>query len=88
VAPRLAEPARKASPFRVPQGYSSPAKTEEKRRKMLEVYEKFKMETEAYLKFGGEIGENFSQRIKKLFPASSKRGSRQQSRPKVRRVEA
>ena len=52
----------------------SPAKTEEKRRKTLEVYE-FKMETEAYLKFGGEIRENFSQRIKKLFPESSKRGS-------------
>ena len=66
----------------------SPAKAEEKRRKTLEVYEEFKMEMEACLKFGGEIRENFSQRIKKLFPDSSKRGSRQQSRRKVRRAKA
>jgi len=66
----------------------SPAKAEEKRKKTLEVYEGYKMEIEAYLKFGGEVGENFSRRIKKLYPDSSKRGSRQQSRLKVRRVEA
>jgi len=66
----------------------SPAKAEEKRKKTLEVYEEYKTEMETYLKFGGEIGENFSKRIKKLYPDSSKRGSRQQSRLKVRRVEA
>jgi len=43
----------------------------------LEVYEGYKAEIEGYLKFGGKVGDNFSKRIKKLYPDSSKRGSRQ-----------
>jgi hypothetical protein len=66
----------------------SPAEADEKRSKTLEAYEEFEKDMEAYFKFGVEIKENFSQRIKKLFPDSSKRGSRQQSRRKVRRVRA
>ena len=66
-----------------------PAKAEEKRKKTLEVYEGYKTEIEAYLKFGGKVEENFSKRIKQLYPDCSKRGSRQQrNRLKVRRVEA
>jgi hypothetical protein len=66
----------------------SPAEAEEKMRKTLEAHEEFEKDLEAYFKFGVEIKENFSQRMKNLFPKSSKRGSRQQSRRKVRRVEA
>lgn len=61
----------------------SPGRAEEKRRRTEEVYEEFKLEMEAYFLFGVEIKENFSQRMKKLFPHSSKRGSRQQGRRKV-----
>ena len=66
----------------------SPTEAEEKRKKTLEVYEGYKVDTEAHLKFGGAIGENFSQRMKKLYPGSSKRESRQQNRLKVGRVKA
>lgn len=38
----------------------SPTEAEEKRKKTLEVYEGYKAETEAHLKFGGAIGDNFS----------------------------
>ena len=61
----------------------SPAKAEEKRTVTLHVHEGFKEEIDAYLRFGGEMGELFSQRIKKLYPESSKRGNRQQNRLKT-----
>jgi len=61
----------------------SPAKAEEKRTVTLHVHEGFKEEINTYLRFGGKMGELFSQRIKKLYPDSSKRGSRQQSRLKA-----
>jgi len=61
----------------------SPAKAEEKRTVTLHVHEGFKTEIDGYLRFGGKMGELFCQRIKKLYPDSSKRGSRQQSRLKA-----
>jgi hypothetical protein len=66
----------------------SPAEAEEKKRKTLEAHEEYLKDLEAYFKSGVEIKENFSQRMKNLFPQSSKRGSRQQSRRKVRGVGA
>ena len=60
----------------------SPAKAEEKRAVTLRVHEEYTMELDAYLKFGGTMGESFIQRIIKLYPDSSKRGSRQQNRLK------
>ena len=61
----------------------SPAKAEEKRTVTLHVHEGFKREIDEYLRFGGKMGEPFCQRIKKLYPDSSKRGNRQQNRLKA-----
>jgi len=51
----------------------SPAKAEEKRTVTLKIHEGFKRELDAYLTFGGKMGEPFAQRIIKLYPDSSKR---------------
>ena len=59
------------------------AKAAEKRMVTLQVHGGFKKELDAYLTSGGKMGEPFSQRIMKLYPDSSKRGSRQQSRLKA-----
>jgi len=60
----------------------SPAEAEQKRRVTLEVFEGYQRELDAHLRFGGTLGESFVQRIMKLYPKSSKRGSRQQNRLK------
>jgi hypothetical protein len=58
----------------------SPEKAEEKRLVTLREHEGYKIELEAFLTFGVKMGELFCHRIKRLFPDSSKRGSRQQNR--------
>jgi hypothetical protein len=50
-----------------------------------QVHKEFQERLKRCLKDNGEIGELFSQTIKKVFPKSSKRGSRQQNRLKVAR---
>ncbi|KAH9985186.1 hypothetical protein BJV74DRAFT_847286 [Russula compacta] len=55
-------------------------KAEAKRRETETVHREFQARLESCLKTGGEIGMPFSQIIKKMYPKSSKRGSRQQSR--------
>ena len=58
----------------------SPEKAEEKRLVTLREHGGYKVELEAFLTFGVNMGELFCDRIKRLFPDSSKRGSRQQNR--------
>ena len=55
-------------------------KAEAKRRKTESAHEEFQARLESCLMTGGEIGMPFSQIVKKMYPISSKRGSRQQSR--------
>ena len=77
--------ARKRHEERPPKECSlvSPAKAEEKRVVTLKVHEGYMRELDAYLMFGGKMGEPFVQRIIKLYPDSSKRRSRQQNRLKA-----
>ena len=58
----------------------SAERAEEKRLVTLREHEGYKIELEAFLTFGVKMGELFCHRIKRLFPDSSKRGSRQQNR--------
>jgi hypothetical protein len=60
----------------------SPADAEVKRRVTQQVFEGFQRDLDAHLRFGRTLGEPFAQRIMKLYPNSSKRGSRQQNRLK------
>ncbi len=53
-----------------------------KRRETERVHVKFQEKLERYLRTNEEIGSPFAQTIKEMYPGSSKRGSRQQSRPK------
>jgi len=69
---------RKSRPLRCLRVDSNTA--EEKRRKTIVAFEDFKASLEHCLETGEDIGMSFGQIIKKEFPDSSKRGSRQQSR--------
>jgi hypothetical protein len=60
----------------------SPAKAEEKRRVTSQLFEEHQREVDAYLRFGGKVVEPFAQKIMRLYPDSSKRGSRSQNRLK------
>ena len=60
----------------------SPAEAEVKRTVTLEVHKGFERDLDAHLRFGRALGEPFVQRLKKLFPNSCKRGSRQQNQLK------
>ena len=59
---------------------------EAKRRETERVHEEFKVKLEHRLRTGEQIWEPFAQVIKEMFPKSSKRGSRQQSRLRVART--
>ena len=61
----------------------SPAKAEEKRRVTSQLFEEHQREVDAYLRFGGKAVEPFAQKIMRLYPDSSKRGSRSQNRLKA-----
>jgi hypothetical protein len=60
----------------------SQAKAEEKRRVTSQLFEEHQREVDAYLRFGGKAVEAFAQKIMRLYPDSSKRGSRSQNRLK------
>jgi hypothetical protein len=66
----------------------TPTEAEAKRRATNNVYKTFKNKLEDYLKDDEEIGTPFAHIIKEMFPSSSKRGSRQQSRLKVPRMDS
>ena len=66
----------------------TPTDAEAKRVETKKVYEAFKEKLGECLKDDGVIKTPFTQIIKEMFPKSSKRGSRQQSRLKVPRVES
>ena len=59
-----------------------PDEAQAKRTATEQVHKEFEELLECYLETNKEIGELFAQRIKAMFPKSSKRGSRQQSRLK------
>ena len=61
----------------------SPAKAEEKRRVTSRLFEEHQREVDAYLRFGGKAVEPFAQKVMRLYPDSSKRGSRSQNRLKA-----
>jgi hypothetical protein len=65
----------------------TPAEAETKSRETMRVHEVFKERLERCLKTNEEIGTPFAQIIKEMYPKSSKRGSRQQSRLKARMEE-
>ena len=60
----------------------SPAEAEVKRRVTKQVLEGFERDLIAHLRFGTPLGEPFVQRMRRFFPKSSKRGSREQNRLK------
>ena len=60
----------------------SPAKAEEKRRVTSRLFEEHQREVDAYLRFGGKAVEPFARKVMRLYPDSSKRGSRSQNRLK------
>ena len=60
----------------------SPAEAEVKKRVTKEVHKGFERDLIAHLRFSRPLGEPLVQRLKRLFPKSSKRGSRQQNRLK------
>jgi hypothetical protein len=66
----------------------TPTEAEAKRRETNKIYEAFKKKSEACLKDDEVIETPFAQIIKQMFPNSSKRGSRQQSRLKAPRAES
>jgi hypothetical protein len=55
----------------------SPAEAEVKRTVTLEVHKGYERDLDAHLRFGRALGEPLVQRLKRLFPNSCKRGSRQ-----------
>jgi ribosomal protein L13 len=59
---------------------------EAKRRETERVHEEFKAKLEHRLRTDEQIWEPFAQVIKEMFPKSSKRGSRQQSRLRAART--
>jgi hypothetical protein len=61
----------------------TPDEAEAKRRETKRVHEVFKERLERCLKTNEEIGTPFAQIIREMYPNSSKRGSRQQSRLKA-----
>ena len=60
----------------------SPAKAEEKRRVTSQLFEEHQREVDEYPRVGGKAVEPFAQKIMRLYPESSKRGSRSQNRLK------
>ena len=66
----------------------TPTEAEAKRRETNKIYEAFKKKLEECLKDDEVIETPFAQIIKQMFPNSSKRGSRQQSRLKAPRAES
>ena len=60
----------------------SPAEAEAKQRVTKQVLEGFERDLIAHLRFGTPLGEPFVQRMRRFFPKSSKRGSREQNRLK------
>jgi hypothetical protein len=57
-------------------------KADLKRRVTEEVYEEFKGRLALWMRTGKDVGKPFAQAIKEMFPESSKKGCREQSRCK------